>query len=144
MSGSVTTSTIRSRGSSHTGEVKLLLDTHAILWLLTGDGRVPGWLRAVAADQEHGLHVSDASIWEIAIKSSLGRLDVPEDLPDHLDASGITGVPIRRSHLWKVRDLEFHHRDPFDRLLVAQALEENLTLVSRDRSLADYGVALRW
>lgn len=124
--------------------MKLLLDTHAILWLLNGDERVPEWLQIVVADSDHELIVSDASLWEIAIKSSLGRLEVPEELFEHLDAAGIVGLAIKRSHLWKVRDLEFHHNDPFDRLLVAQALEENMTLVSRDRDLAAYGVSLRW
>ncbi|MCO5315590.1 MAG: type II toxin-antitoxin system VapC family toxin [Solirubrobacterales bacterium] len=124
--------------------MRLLLDTQVILWLLDGDERVPEWLRTIAAERNHALHVSDVSIWEIAIKSSLDRLEVPADLPEHLGAAGLLELPIRRSHLWKIRELEFHHRDPFDRLLVAQALEENLTLVSRDRGLAAYGVALRW
>ncbi len=124
--------------------MKLLLDTHAVLWLLNGDERVPEWLRIVATEYDHELIVSDVSLWEIAIKSSLGRLDVPDDLPSHLDAAGITELTIKRSHLWKVRDLEFHHRDPFDRLLVTQALQEDMTLVSRDRHLAAYGVSLRW
>lgn len=134
----------RFRVSSLICEMKLLLDTHAILWLLNGDERVPEWLQAVAAERDHELMVSDVSLWEVAIKSSLGRLEVPEDLPEHLDAAGIVELPVKRSHVWKVKDLEFHHRDPFDRLLVAQALEENLTLVSRDRDLAAYGVSLRW
>ncbi|MGA7436324.1 MAG: type II toxin-antitoxin system VapC family toxin [Solirubrobacterales bacterium] len=124
--------------------MKLLLDTHAILWLLDGDGRIPEWLRIATTERNHELIVSDVSLWEIAIKSSLGRLDVPDDLPEHLDAAGIEQLAIERSHLWKVRDLEFHHKDPFDRLLVAQALEEDMTLVSRDRDLAAYGVSLRW
>lgn len=124
--------------------MKLLLDTYAILWLLDGDGRIPEWLRIATTERNHELIVSDVSLWEIAIKSSLGRLDVPDDLPEHLDAAGIEQLAIERSHLWKVRDLEFHHKDPFDRLLVAQALEEDMTLVSRDRDLAAYGVSLRW
>lgn len=124
--------------------MKLLLDTHVVLWLLNGDERVPEWLQIVAAGRDHELIVSDVSLWEIAIKSSLGRLDVPDDLPEHLDAVGIIELTIKRSHLWKVRDLEFHHSDPFDRLLVAQALQEDMTLVSRDRDLAAYGVSLRW
>ena len=86
----------------------------------------------------------DVSLWEIAIKSSLGRLDVPDDLPEHLEAAGLSPLPIKRSHLWKVRRLEFHHNDPFDRLLVAQTLLEDMTLVSRDRDLAAYGMSLRW
>ena len=132
------------RDSTPIREMKLLLDTHAVLWLLNGDERVPEWLRIVTKECDHELIVSDVSLWEIAIKSSLGRLDVPDDLPSHLDAAGITELTIKRSHLWKVRDLEFHHSDPFDRLLVTQALQEDMTLVSRDRHLAAYGVSLRW
>lgn len=105
---------------------------------------MPEWLREKATERDSGLHVSDVSIWEVAIKSSLGRLEVPDDLPERIDAVGIVRLPIERSHLWRVRDLEFHHQDVFDRLLVAQALEEAMTLVSRDRDLAEYGVALRW
>lgn len=135
---------IRSRDSSLINEMKLLLNTHAILWLLGGDERVPEWLQVVATERDQELIVSDASIWEIAIKSSLGRLEVPDNLPKHLDAAGITGLTIKRNHLWRVRELELHHKDPFDRLLVAQALEESLTLVSQDRELAAYGVSLRW
>jgi len=136
---------IRFRGSSRSSELNLLLDTHALLWLLDGDERVPDWLRSISEDNaSNHLIVSDVSLWEIAIKSSLGRLDVPDDLPEHLDATGMNGLSIKRSHLWKVRSLEFHHNDPFDRLLVAQALLEDLTLVSRDRDLAAYGVSLRW
>ncbi len=134
----------RFRDSSHSSEMKLLLDTHAVLWLLGGDARLPEWLQGVAAEPDPGLTVSDVSIWEIAIKSSLGRLEVPDDLPQHLEASGINELPIKRSHLWKVRSLEFHHNDPFDRLLVAQALLEDMTLVSKDRHLAAYGMSLRW
>lgn len=136
--------TIRSRGLSRTGELGFLLDTHAVLWLFAGDERVPEWLRNIAREQQSRLHVSDASIWEMAIKSSLGRLDVPEDFPERIDAAGIVDLPVRRAHVWRVRELPFHHGDPFDRLLVAQALEEDMALVTRDRSLGAYGVALRW
>jgi PIN domain nuclease of toxin-antitoxin system len=124
--------------------MNLLLDTHAVLWLLSGDDRVPEWLRSIATQSDHGLIVSDVSLWEIAIKKSLGRLEVPDDLPEHLDAAGLGRLAIKRSHVWKVRELDFHHKDPFDRLLVAQALEEDVTMVSSDRDLAAYGVSLRW
>ena len=122
--------------------MNLLLDTHAVLWLLDGDDRVPPWLRTVSSESDHGLIVSDVSLWEIAIKTSLGRLEVPGDLPKHLDAAGLSGLAIKRSHIWRVRELDVHHKDPFDRLLVAQALEEDLTLVSSERDLSAYGISL--
>jgi PIN domain nuclease of toxin-antitoxin system len=124
--------------------MKLLLDTHVILWLLAGDDRVPEWLRAAAEESDDELLVSDVSLWEIAIKSSLGRIEVPDSLPEVIDQSGVSRLEIAQTHIWKVRDLEFHHRDPFDRLLVAQALVEGLTVVSRDRDLAAYEAATRW
>ena len=91
------------------------------------------------------MFVSSASTWEIAIKSSIGKIDA--DLDEILDAIGSTGfveLPIRMVHTARVRGLPPLHRDPFDRLLIAQALEEGLTLVSRDRSFDGYGVPLLW
>ena len=124
--------------------MKLLLDTHALLWLLAGDVRTPEWLRADGGGGRSNLFVSDVSIWEIAIKRSLGRLDVPEKLPTIVDESGFSQLAIKTSHVWAVRKLEPIHSDPFDRLLVAQALEEGMTLVSSDRALGRYGVPTRW
>lgn len=124
--------------------MKLLLDTHALLWLLAGDKRTPEWLRADGEGERRDLYVSDVSIWEIAIKSSLGRLDVPEDLPIIIEESGFQRLAIKTSHVWAVRELESIHGDPFDRLLVVQALEEGMTLVSSDRALGHYGVPTRW
>jgi PIN domain nuclease of toxin-antitoxin system len=124
--------------------VKLLLDTHVVLWLLAGDDRVPEWLRTAEEDSDDELLVSDVSLWEIAIKSSLGRIEVPENLPEVIGRSGASRLRIEQAHIWRVRELDFHHQDPFDRLLIAQALVEGLTVVSRDRDLALYRVATRW
>lgn len=124
--------------------MKQLLDTHALLWVLGGDKRTPECLRTDLAGTRGDLLVSDVSIWEIAIKKSLGRLDVPEDLPLIIDESGFGQIPIKTSHLWAVRNLEPIHGDPFDRLLVAQALEEGMTLATSDRDLGRYGVPTRW
>lgn len=123
--------------------MKLLLDTHAVLWLLDGDERVPDWLRESRNGSDE-LLVSDVSIWEVAIKRSHGRIEVPGDFPEHLDQLGFGRLEISSSHVWAVGDLEFHHRDPFDRLLVAQAMLEGVTLVSSDREFARYGISLRW
>jgi PIN domain nuclease of toxin-antitoxin system len=88
--------------------------------------------------------VSDISLWEIAIESSLGRVQVPGNLPEVIDHADVGSLAITRAHVWRVRDLELHHRDPFDRLLVAQALMEDLTIGTSDTQLARYGVATRW
>jgi PIN domain nuclease of toxin-antitoxin system len=124
--------------------VKLLLDTHAVLWLLAGDSRIPEWLREVAAETGEELLVSDVSLWEIAIKSSLGRVQESGSVPEVIDHADVGSLAITRGHVWRVRDLELHHRDPFDRLLVAQSLMEDLTIGTSDTQLARYGVATRW
>jgi PIN domain nuclease of toxin-antitoxin system len=83
-------------------------------------------------------------VWEIAIKRSLGKLEVPPELVDEIDDAGFSWLPVAAEHAWAVTELPFHHRDPFDRLLVAQALAERLPVVTRDPQLAGYGVETRW
>lgn len=119
----------------------IVLDTHALLWMIDGDAQVPGWLRDASASD---FLVSHASIWEIAIKRSLGRLDIDEDLPEQLDRLGVGWLGIDRDHVWAVRTLPYIHRDPFDRLLIAQALAEGLIVATNDAKFAEYGVPVRW
>jgi PIN domain nuclease of toxin-antitoxin system len=119
----------------------LLLDTHTLLWWLADD--LP---RAVAesiatADR---VVVSAASIWEIEIKRSLGKLDAPLELEEAIRASDFSLMSIEPHHATAAGRLPPHHRDPFDRMLVAQALEEHLVLVSNERALDAYGVARVW
>lgn len=83
-----------------------------------------------------------AALWEIAIKLSLGKLSLPGSLLEALDILGATPLDITPAHVVRVQSLAFHHRDPFDRMMIAQALEENLTIVTRDRSFRAYGVPL--
>lgn len=120
----------------------VLLDTHALLGILDGDSRVPEWLHDPSVAPL--LLVSHASIWEIAIKRSLGRLTVAEDLPEKLDDAGVPWLAIKLTHVWKVSQLPLHHRDPFDRLLIGQALTENLIVATADPEFARYGVPVRW
>lgn len=108
--------------------------------MIDGDDRVPAWLRDVDAE----IRVSRASIWEIAIKSSLGRLDVADDLPEQLDSFGVNWLEIEPGHVWAVRSLPHHHGDPFDRLLIAQALGEGLIVATNDSKFSEYGVPVRW
>lgn len=125
-----------------------LLDTHAFLWLAAGDHRVPEPLRARLARPEHALWLSAASVWEMAIKKSLGKLSLELPLSQLLTAQcsamrvGILDIGAR--HALAVEDLELHHRDPFDRLLVAQALVEGLDLVSRDEAFDRYPLSRVW
>lgn len=122
------------------------MDTNALLWLLWNDPRLRPGMRAALGDPANVLHTSVASIWEIAIKVRTGKLNVPpnvaEWMPGQLLQASITALSVTLQHAAGVERLPLHHRDPFDRLLVAQALAENLTIVSADRRLAAYGVAL--
>ncbi len=123
---------------------RLLLDTHALLWWLTDDPALSQRARELVADPANEPLVSSASVWEIAIKRSLGKLVAPEDLPERIAEEGFSWLAITAHHAWQVRDLPPHHRDPFDRLLVAQALSEGLPIVSGDDRFSDYGVEIRW
>ncbi len=123
---------------------RLLLDTHAVLWWLTDDPALPSGPREAIADPANEVLVSTASLWEMAIKASLGKLTVPDDLPAAIGAEGFTWLQVRREHAWEVRLLPLHHRDPFDRLLVAQARVEGTPLLSGDQRLGAYDVDRRW
>lgn len=118
----------------------ILLDTHAALWLLAGDSLTPKWLR----NSKEDLYLSDASIWEVAIKQSQGKIDVDDDLPDQIRKLGILRLGIETGHAWLVKDLPFHHDDPFDRLIIAQALIEDITVATKDPKFEAYGVRVRW
>jgi PIN domain nuclease of toxin-antitoxin system len=121
--------------------VRLLLDTHALLWWLADEG-LTAKARDAIADPANLLMVSAASAWEIAIKKALGRLAAPDDLEQQVQASGFTALPISIAHGITAGQLVRHHEDPFDRMLIAQASAENLTIVTRDKRFHDYGVAL--
>ena len=120
--------------------MKLLLDTHALLWWLADDARLAEPARAEIADAANTVCVSAASAWELAIKARLGRLSMPDDLGQQLLANSIVPMPVEVRHALAVRLLPDHHRDPFDRLLVAQAKTEGLTIVTADQSIPRYDV----
>jgi PIN domain nuclease of toxin-antitoxin system len=122
--------------------VRLLLDTHVVLWWLTDDETMSAEVKE-AIDTEVEVFISAASVWEIAIKQALGKLTGPPDLLDVLDRSGLVELPIRSRHAAEAGRLPLLHRDPFDRMLVAQARCEGLTLLSRDPQVQRYEVPLR-
>lgn len=123
--------------------MRLLLDTHVLLWWFGDDRRLKGPERAAIANPDAIVHVSGATAWEIAIKKTLGRLDVDIDvLEREIDASGMVELPIRWRHAGAVGALPRHHEDPFDRMLVAQAQLEGLIVVSYDAALRKYDVPL--
>lgn len=125
--------------------MKILLDTHVWLWMLVAPDRIGEWAREAIAARENALLLSAASSWEIAIKYRLGKLPLPEPpakfIPPRLARDGVVPLPIEHAHAAGVADLPDLHRDPFDRLLVAQAQIEQLTIFTADHNLARYDVA---
>jgi PIN domain nuclease of toxin-antitoxin system len=126
--------------------VNLLLDTHALLWWRQGNRRLGPRARAAIGRQAAAVRVSAASAWEIAIKSQTGRLTLRQPLaiwmPAALDDSGFQGLPITLDHAIAVASLPVHHVDPFDRMLIAQAQLEKLTIVTSDVAFEAYDVDL--
>lgn len=122
--------------------MKLLLDTHALLWWLADDPMLSREARASIADPTSPVFVSAATAWEMAIKTALGKLDAPDDLNDALAASRFQELPITIEHALLAGKLPQHHRDPFDRMLIAQARLEGLTVVTRDAVFGAYEIEL--
>ncbi len=122
-----------------------LVDTHALLWFLGDPAKLSPAALLAMESEETALFVSAACVWEIAIKASLGKLRVPPDLLTVLRDQRFEPFEIRHQHAWKVRELSMGvHKDPFDRLLVAQALVENLPIISHDTQLDAYGAKRLW
>jgi len=123
--------------------MRLLLDTHILLWWVMGDRRLPKTVANAIASPENDVAVSSASIWEIAIKRALGRIEVDlEELLSSMSADGFTELPLRFGHTLKLESLPRHHDDPFDRILVAQSIADGRRLVTKDSSILGYvGIA---
>ena len=126
--------------------MRILLDTHVLLWSIAASRKLPGDARALIEAPENEVYFSPASLWEIAIKAELGRKDFRVDvaaLYAALPESGFAEVPVRAVHAVAVARLPDVHRDPFDRMLVAQALTEPLVLLTNDETLSRYPVSVR-
>ncbi len=127
--------------------MRFLLDTRCWLWLLTEPERIPADSLEALSSPENEIFLSAASTWEIAIKYALGRLPLPHPpqqyVPSRMATSGTAPLPVEIRHTVHVASLPAHHRDPFDRLLIAQAQLENLTLLTADAQLSAYDVELR-
>lgn len=128
--------------------MRLLLDTHAFLWFALGDGRLSAGARDQIQDPANTVLVSPASYWEIAIKIRLGKYHLQEPYPTFMQrgifGNGFVVLPIEPGHTSVLTDLPLHHRDPFDRLLVAQAIVEGTPLVSQDIALDAYAITRLW
>lgn len=128
--------------------MNLLLDTHAFLWFIAGDSALSQSARSVIEDEGNNLYLSVASLWEIAIKVSIDKLTLSEPfetlIPEQLAENGIELLDISVEHTALIASMPFHHRDPFDRLIAAQAKVERMTLVSVDEAFDAYGITRLW
>jgi len=128
--------------------MRLLLDTHALLWWLLGDGRLAQSARDAIAGEESLVYVSAASAWEIATKTRIGKLPDAESMAQNLaevvQANGFLSLPISLEHGQRAGSLPGSHKDPFDRMLIAQAQTENLILVSNEEIFDQYGITRLW
>ena len=126
--------------------MRILLDTHVLIWAATEPERLSSACREAIEDGANEVYVSSVSAWEIAIKQSLGKLELPrpaeEWLPEVVRASGFEALGVDLESALRVRGMPWHHRDPFDRLLIAQAVQQRLTFATRDAKLAEYGIAI--
>jgi PIN domain nuclease of toxin-antitoxin system len=112
--------------------VTLLLDTHALLWWLADDARLGATARAAVAEPANAVYLSAGSVWKVRIKQAIGKLKLPDDFATVLDAQCFLELPVTVAHAHAVSELPMHHRDSFDRMLVAQASVEELVLVTAD------------
>ena len=126
--------------------MKVLLDTHVWLWSLSEPGRLSREARRILASRRNAVHLSAVSAWEIAIKVAVGKLDLPEPpgsyVPTRMARQGLIPLVVTHAHALAVATLPLHHRDPFDRLLVAQSLVERLSLLTADPAFAPYGIEI--
>lgn len=128
--------------------MKALLDSHTLLWAFTGDSRLGSTAREALLDDDNALYFSIAALWEIAIKASLGKLTMAvgwhQLIEREMAANGIRWLAITPEHCVEVERLPFHHRDPFDRMIIAQALREGMAILGGDSRMDAYGVTRIW
>ncbi len=127
--------------------MQILLDTHAFIWFVEADPHLPTNLKKTLENQENEIFISMASIWEIGIKVSLDKLKINKSIEQIIEQAEMNGfqiLPILPSHIVRLCTLEFHHRDPFDRLILAQCLSENQIIASTDTIFDAYGVKRIW
>ena len=120
--------------------MKLLIDSNALIWAVSRPAELTSAARQALQDPDNDRFVSIAAMWEIAIKISVGKLSLPDSVPAALAIIGAEPLPIIPQHIVRVQNLPLHHRDPFDRMMIAQAIEDGLTIMTRDRHFRAYGV----
>lgn len=127
--------------------MQFLLDTHTFIWFVNGDQQLPVKVRTAIKDVDNKCFVSIASIWEIAIKMSLDRLELKSDFDKivfFLADNAIEILPISFEHTQQLLKLKYHHRDPFDRIIISQAITERMTVLTKDEAFENYSVKTLW
>ena len=128
--------------------MRFLLDTHTLLWLVNDDPQLGKKVKKVYLDDGNEIFISMASIWEMAIKISLKKLQIPgtlaEFVKEHIRGNKIDIMAIELNHLYQLENLNYFHRDPFDRLIIAQAIAENITIISSDEAFDEYPIQRIW
>ncbi len=127
--------------------MKYILDTHTLIWFLEGNDNLSKAARSIVEETETQKYVSIASIWEIGIKVSLGKLKLTRSIEAflfELSQTEITILPIKLSHTLRLSKLEFFHRDPFDRMIIAQSIEEGFEVLTRDPDFPAYDIVTHW
>lgn len=124
-----------------------LVDTHAVIWFITNNERLPSHTKSLMEDKSNMCFVSIATYWEMSIKHSIGRLTLHTDLASIfqiIDESGFEILPITINHTLANANLDFHHQDPFDRIMIAQAITEQLQIITTDKEFSNYPVSVIW
>jgi PIN domain nuclease of toxin-antitoxin system len=127
--------------------MKILLDTHAFIWFAEDDSKLDETMKILIEKSSNDIFLSIVSIWEMAIKMQLKKLNLDKSIEDIIDIVTVNGIellPILPYHIIKMTTLDFYHRDPFDRIIIAQGLFENMRIMSRDVIFDEYGVARIW
>lgn len=128
--------------------MQYLLDTHALLWIVSDDARLSKKVKSIYLNPENEIFVSIASLWEITVKLSRNRLEIKTSLEDFVQndviGNDIAIMPIRLSHLYTLRDLPFYHSDPFDRLIISQSKEEKIPVLGIDKIFDKYKIKRVW
>ncbi len=121
---------------------RILLDTHALIWWMCGDKKLGHDAKEQIATVENTIYISAATVWEMSIKQQMGKLTVPDDIESLIEELGFNALPISLFHGQQAGRLPMHHRDPFDRMLIAQAQAEGLQILTKDEYFPDYSVRL--
>ena len=122
--------------------MKYLLDTHALLWTIFEPDKLSAEAKEAILDRDNIICVSLISLWEISIKQSIGRLDIPEEFYEVVRTGGFEMLPLTMMQIEQYRTLPLYHRDPFDRMLIVQAQQQKLTLITRDSEISKYDVEI--